>query len=77
MERFNVKLVRNGFKGICEVQPTFCNSLHELEEGLVNMELVVNKTTFINELIKFRKVLLLQQQRREEALPKNINPTMF
>jgi len=69
-------LSRVGFKGICEVQLSFCDALRELEEVLVDPQRSFDKKNFINELTKFREVLLKQQQVRQESLPQNINPIL-
>jgi len=47
-----------------------------LEKVLAVPEQAFNKTAFINELKKFRELLLEQQKGREEGLPQNINPMM-
>ncbi len=69
-------LSRVGFRGICELQPSFCDALRELEEVLVDPQQSFDKKNFINELKKFREVLLKQQQVRQESLPQNINPIL-
>ena len=76
LEVADPKLSRVGFRGICEVQPSFCDPLRELEEPLVDPQRSFDKTDFINELTKFREVLLKQQQVRQESLPQNINPIL-
>ena len=72
----DIDLSRAGFRGICEVQLSFCDPLRELEEVLVDPERSFDKTNFISELTKFREVLLKQQQVRQESLPQNINPIL-
>ena len=76
LEVADINLSRVGFRGICEVQPSFCDPLRELEEVLVVPKLSFDKGGFINELTKFREVLLKQQQIRQDRLPQNINPIL-
>lgn len=76
LEVADPKLSRVGFRGISEVQPSFSKALSQLEEVLAVPELSFDKTGFINELTKFREVLLKQQQVREQSLPQNINPIL-
>ncbi|WP_415408021.1 hypothetical protein ACLHDG_05680 [Sulfurovum sp. CS9] len=76
LEVADPKLSRVGFRGITEVQPSFRDALHELEEVLVDPQQTFDKKNFINELTKFREVLLKQQQVRQEGLPENINPIL-
>ena len=67
-------LSSGGFRAISEIQPSFSKALSQLEEVLVDPQRSFDKTGFINELKKFREVLLEQQQGRAESLPQNINP---
>ena len=76
LEVSDPKLSRVGFRGIEEVQRSFSVSLRELETVLVDTQRSFDKTDFINELKKFREVLLKQQQVREQSLPQNINPIL-
>ena len=76
LEVASPKLSRLGFRGIEEVQRSFSVSLRELETVLVDPQRSFDKTDFINELEKFRGVLLKQQQVRQESLPQNINPIL-
>ncbi len=76
LEVADPKLSRVGFRGISEVQPSFSKALSQLEEVLTVPELSYDKRGFINELKKFREVLLKQQQVRQESLPQNINPIL-
>ena len=70
------KLSRVGFRGISEVQPSFSDPLRELEKVLAVPEQAFDKIGFTDELKKLRKLLLKQQQVREQGLPQNINPMM-
>ena len=74
LEVVSPDLSSRGFRGISEIQPSFSKSLSQLEEVLVDPQRAFDKTGFINELKKFREVLLKQQQDREQSLPQNINP---
>jgi len=68
------KLSRLGFRGIGEVQPSFSESLRELEAVLSVPEQTFDKIRFTRELKKFREILLKDQQRAKQGLPNNINP---
>lgn len=76
LEVADPKLSRVGFRGISEVQPSFSKALSALEEVLADPQRSFDKTGFINELEKFRALLLEQQQVREQGLPQNINPIL-
>jgi hypothetical protein len=76
LEVADPKLSRVGFRGITEVQPSLRDALRELEEVLVDPQQTFDKKNFINELTKFREVLLKQQQVRQQGLPENINPIL-
>ena len=76
LEVADPKLSRVGFRGISELQTSFSKALSQLEEVLVVPERSFDKIGFINELTKFREVLLKQQQVRRESLPQNINPVL-
>ncbi len=67
-------LSRDGFRSISEIQPSFSKTLSELEEVLVDPQRSFDKTSFINELTKFREVLLKQNRHKAQGLPLNINP---
>ncbi len=67
---------RAGFKNMSEVQPSFSNALAQLEEVLIDPQRSFDKTAFVNELEKFREVLLKQQQVRAQSLPQSINPLL-
>ncbi len=55
---------------------SFSDPLRELEEVLAVPEQAFDKIGFTDELKKLRKLLLKQQQVREQGLPQNINPMM-
>lgn len=76
LEVADPKLSRVGFRGINEVQPSFAKALSELEEVLVYPQRSFNKTDFMNELTKFRELLLERNQVKEQGLDQNINPTL-
>ena len=76
LEVISPDLSSGGFRGISELQPSFSKALSQLEEVLVVPERSFDKIGFINELTKFREVLLTQQQVREQGLPQNINPVL-
>ena len=65
---------RAGFKSMSELQPSFSKALSQLEEVLAVPERSFDKTDFINELTKFREVLLKQKRHKAQGLPLNINP---
>jgi hypothetical protein len=68
------KFSRVGFKSMSELQPSFSKALSQLEEVLAVPERSFDKTDFINELTKFREVLLKQTRDKAQGLPLNINP---
>ena len=68
------ELSSGGFRGISEIQPSFSKALLELEEVLAVSEGAFDKTDFINELEKFREVLLKQNKIKQDGLPSSINP---
>ncbi len=74
LEVADINLSRVGFRSIREVQPSFSKALSQLEEVLADPQRSFDKTSFINELTKFREVLLKRQQVREHGLPEKINP---
>ena len=74
LEVADPELSRAGFKGLCEVQPSFCNMLNALETALVVPEQTVDSTTFTEELQKLRKMLLKKQHLKVQGLPGKINP---
>ena len=76
LELASPQLSSAGFKGIVALQPSFSKALYELEEVLSREEQVFDKTSFMHELKKLRIFLLAAEERSEEYLPKDINPTM-
>ncbi len=74
LEVASPKLSRLGFRGIGEVQPSFSESLRELEAVLSVPEQTFDKIRFTAELKKFRETLLQEQQRAKQGLPDKINP---
>ena len=76
LELASPQLSSAGFKGIVSLQPSFSKALYELEEVLSSEKQVFDKTRFIHELKKLRIFLLVAEERSEEYLPKDINPTM-
>jgi len=67
-------LSRAGFKGICEVQPSFSKMLHALEIALALPQKSIDRTAFIDELQKLRNMLLNEQHVEVEGLSRTINP---
>ena len=67
-------LSRAGFKGICEVQPSFSEMLHALETSLSVPQKSIDRTAFTLELQKLRKMLLKEQHVEVQGLPRTINP---
>jgi hypothetical protein len=57
------------------MQPFFSSSLSQLEKVLSDPQQRFDKIDFIDELKKFRGVLLKQHQVRQRGLMENINPT--
>ena len=74
LEVASPKLSRLGFRGIGEVQPSFSESLRELEAVLSVPEQTFNKRGFTTELKKLRETLLKEQQRTKQGLLDKINP---
>jgi len=68
------KLSRVGFKGISEIQPSFSKALLELEKVLTMPEQAFDRIGFMNELEKFRELLLKQNKIKQQGLPSSINP---
>lgn len=67
-------IARDGFKGIEEVQPSFSESLHELEAILSDPEHTFDKTAFTDEVEKLRKRLLTEEKRTQQTLAEYLNP---
>ena len=67
-------LSRLGFRGIGEAQPSFSESLRELEAVLSVPQQTFEKIRFTTELKKLREMLLHNQQRAKQGLPEHINP---
>ena len=76
LELASPQLSSAGFRGIVAVQPSFSKVLYEFEETVSKEEPTFDKTSFMHELKKLRTLLLTAEDRNEEYLPKNINPTM-
>ena len=67
-------LARGGFKSIEQVQPSFTESLRELEALLSDTGQIFDKTAFKQEVEKLREALLTEQKQTLSALAKFINP---
>lgn len=67
-------LSRLGFRGIGEAQPSFSESLRELEAALSDKQKTFDTIGFMDELKKLRDALLKEQKNNKQSLPKNINP---
>lgn len=74
LEVADSKLSRAGFRGISELQPSFSNSLSQLERALADPEQAFDKIEFVDELQKFSGRLLKGQQSKQQSLPKYLNP---
>ena len=72
LEKIDVTLARNGFKGIALLQPSFSELLISLENVLVNQEKNFDKISFIHEATKLR-ILLLKKQ-KQSPLAVTLNP---
>ncbi|MBL0722067.1 MAG: BatD family protein, partial [Sulfurovum sp.] len=58
-------LSQSGFRGIIKIQPSFSKALSQLEDILVQPDIDFDKSNFINELKKFRKVLFKHKESEE------------
>lgn len=67
-------VARGGFKAIEQVQPSFSESLRELEALLSGSEHTFDKRVFKHEVEKLREELLTEQKHTLSALAKSINP---
>jgi hypothetical protein len=74
LEAADPKLARVGFRGMSEQQPSFSKALSQLEERLAIPERAFDTTGFVNELKKFRELLLKQKKIKQQGLPSSINP---
>jgi len=74
LETADPELERAGFRRISEKQPSFSGVLSQLEKALADPQQTFNKIDFVDELKKFRKVLLKQHEVRRRGLIKDINP---
>ncbi len=75
LEVADPKLSRAGFRGISKLQPSFSNSLSQLERVLADPQQTFDKTVFVDELKQFREALLKQHEFRQRGLMENINPS--
>ncbi len=67
-------LLESGFRGIIKIQPSFSQSLSQLENILVKPEMDFDRSSFLSELKEFREVLLKKEESKEHRLAKSINP---
>lgn len=68
------ELIRGGLKGIEEIQPSFADVLKAFDLVIIDPERTFNKFAYKEEVNKFRKKLLEENQKKDEGLPKTINP---
>ncbi len=68
------ELSRGGFSMIIEMQPSFKESLHELEEKILDNKQRLDIIAFTEELHKLRKMLLKRKIKQADGLPQTINP---
>lgn len=72
LDSANIEVSRGGFKAVIDIQPSFKESLENVQKNLVDENIIFDKKTFLSELSILRKKII--QNKNKEALASTINP---